>query len=214
MVKRALILSICIPALLPAALLRIEVSERSDVLDGKPFASAGPYERIVGKAYFAVDPNLPANKIITDIAKAPRNEDGLVAFLADFECLKPRDPNHGNHAVLFEVSNRGGKSMLNLFGDDFLLEQGYTLLWLGWEFDVPPGPGMLRLYAPVAQGITGLVRSEITVDRKSTRQSLGDRSQLAYPVMDPNDPALTLMSRRPSWSSCGPETRRPAMKRS
>jgi hypothetical protein len=195
MVKRAWILSICIPALLPAALLRIEVSERSDVLDGKAFASAGPYERIVGKAYFAVDPNLPANKIITDIAKAPRNQDGLVTFSADFDCLKPRDPKHGNHAVLFEVSNRGGKAMLNMFGDDFLLDQGYTLVWLGWEFDVPPGPGLLRLYAPVAQGITGLVRSEIIVDHKATRQSLGDRSQLAYPAMNPDDPGLTLTVR-------------------
>jgi len=195
MVKRAWILSICIPALLPAALLRIEVSERSDVLDGKAFASAGPYERIVGKAFFAVDPNLPANKIIADITKAPRNAEGMVTFSADFDCLKPRDPKHGNHAVLFEVSNRGGKGMLSVFGDDFLLEQGYTLVWLGWEFDVPPGPGMLRLYAPVAQGITGLVRSEIIVDHKATRQSLGDRSQLAYPAMNPDDPGLTLTVR-------------------
>ena len=195
MLKRAWILSLCIPALLPAALLRIEVSERSDVLEGKAFASAGPYERIVGKAYFAVDPNLPANKIIADIAKAPRNGEGLVEFSADFDCLKPRDPKHGNHAVLFEVSNRGGKSMLDIFRGDMLLEQGYTLVWLGWEFDVPPGPNSLRLYAPVAQGITGLVRSEITLDHKATRQSLGDRSQLAYPVLNPDDPALTLTVR-------------------
>jgi len=195
MLKRVWILFICLPALLPAALLRIEVSERTDVLDGKPFASAGPYERIVGKAYFAVDPNLPANKIIADIAKAPRNEDGLVPFSADFYCLKPRDPRHGNHAVLFEVSNRGGRAMQSYFGGDFLMEQGYTLVWLGWEFDVPPGPGMLRLYAPVAQGITGLVRSEIIVDHKAMRQSLGDRSQLAYPAMNPDDPGLTLTVR-------------------
>jgi len=180
---------------MPAALLRIEVSERSDVQDGKTFASAGPYERIAGKAYFAVDPNLPANKIITDVAKAPRNGDGLVEFAADFDCLKPRDPRHGNHTVLFEVSNRGGKGMLGTFGDDFLMEQGYTLVWLGWEFDVPPGPSLLRLYAPVAQGITGLVRSEITVDHKEMRRSLGDRSQLAYPVLNPDDPGLTLTVR-------------------
>jgi len=195
MLKRAWILSVCLPALLPAALVRIEVSERGDVQDGKSFASAGPYERIVGKAYFTVDPNLPANKIVTDIAKAPRNEDGLVEFSADFYCLKPRDPHHGNHAVLFEVSNRGGKGMLGTFGDDFLQEQGYTLVWLGWEFDVPPGPNALRLYAPVAQGITGLVRSEITLDHKETRRSLGDRNQLAYPVLNPDDPALALTVR-------------------
>ncbi len=209
MMKRVWILSVILPALLPAALQRIEVSERSDVLDGKSFAAAGPYERITGKAYFAVDPNLPANKIITDIAKAPRNATGLVEFSADFYCLKPRDPKNGNHALLFEVSNRGGKGMLGTFdfggsldprtqadfGDDFLLEQGYTLVWLGWEFDVPPGPAMLRLYAPVAKGITGLVRSEITVDHVSTRQSLGDRNVLAYPVSNPADPALVLTVR-------------------
>ncbi len=209
MLKRAWILSACLPILLPAALVRIEVSERSDVLDGKAFATAGPYERIAGKAYFAVDPNLAANKIITDIAKAPRNEEGLVEFSADFYCLKPRDPRHGNHAVLFEVSNRGGKGMLGTFqmggsndprspqdfGDGFLMEQGYTLVWLGWEFDVPPGPNMLRLYAPVAKGLTGLVRSEIIVDHREIRQSLGDRNQLAYPLLNPEDPSLTLTIR-------------------
>jgi hypothetical protein len=209
MLKRAWILSACLPVLLPAALVRIEVSERSDVLDGKAFATAGPYERIAGKAYFAVDPNLAANKIITDIAKAPRNEEGLVEFSADFYCLKPRDPRHGNHAVLFEVSNRGGKGMLGTFdmggsddprsqqdfGDGFLLEQGYTLVWLGWEFDVPPGPNLVRLYAPVAKGLTGLVRSEIIVDHREIRQSLGDRNQLAYPVLNPDDPRLTLTIR-------------------
>jgi hypothetical protein len=195
MPKRAWILPILLPALLPAALLRIEVSERSDVQDGKAFAAAGPYERIAGKAYFAVDPNLPANKIIADIAKAPRDENGLVEFSADFYCLKPRDPHHGNHAVLFEVSNRGGKAMLGIFGDDFLMEQGYTLVWLGWEFDVPPGSEALRLYAPVAQGITGLVRSEIVVDHKETRRSLGDRYLLAYPVLNPDDAGLALTVR-------------------
>jgi hypothetical protein len=210
MVRRAWVLSFCLPALLSAALLRIEVSERSDVLDGKAFGSAGPYERIAGKAYFAVDPNLPANKIITDLAKAPRNEDGLVPFSADIYVLKPRDPKHGNGAVLFEVSNRGGKGMLAFFdhgsgaadprtekefGDGFLLEQGYTLVWLGWEFDVPPSPGALRLYAPVAKGITGLVRSEFVLDQKATRQSLGDRDQLAYAVLNPDDPGLTLTMR-------------------
>src|SRR6204780_1838015 len=118
MLKRAwiaLTLSLCLPALACAALLRIEVSERSDVLDGKPFGAAGPYERIAGKAYFAVDPNLPANKIVVDLDKAPRNEEGLVEFSSDIYVLKPRDPAHGNGAVFFEVSNRGGKGMLSGF---------------------------------------------------------------------------------------------------
>src|SRR5229473_1967699 len=90
-------------ALAHAALLRIELSERSDVLDGKAFGPAGPYERLVGKAYFAVDPANPANQIISDIARAPRNENGLVEFSSDIYILKPRDPAHGNGAVLYEV---------------------------------------------------------------------------------------------------------------
>ena len=187
MLKRAWILSILLPALLPGALLRIEVSERSDFPDGKSFASAGPYERIVGKAYFAVDPNLPANKIITDIAKAPRGADGMVKFSADFDCLKPRDPHHGNHAVLFEVSNRGGKAMLTTFGDAFLMEQGYTLVWLGWEWDIPAAnPNSLHFSAPhfrpEALPADGLVRSEFVADRTVTSFSLGDRNQDAIPV--------------------------------
>jgi len=195
MLKRVWMLVLCLPLVSPAALLRLEVSERSDVDGGKPVGTAGPYEWIAGKAYFAVDPNPPANQIIVDIAKAPRGDNGLVEFSADFSCMKPRDPARGNHALLFDVVNRGGKTTLGFFGERFLLEQGYTLVWLGWEFDVPPGPNLMHLYAPVAEGITGLVRSEITVDHPSIRQSLGDRSQLAYPLMDPNDPAMTLTVR-------------------
>lgn len=210
MTKRLALLAFLLPAILPATLLRIEVAGRSDVLDGKPFGSSGPYERITGRAFFAVDPNLPANKIIADIARAPRNENGLVEFSADIYCLKPRDPKNGNHNLIFEVSNRGGKGMLwafNLahpnndpraaadFGDAFLLDQGYTILWLGWEFDVPPGANLLHLYAPVVKGVTGLIRSEFTPDHKATSVSLGDRAQIAYPVLNPGDPSLTLTVR-------------------
>ena len=165
MLKRACLLAVYVAGLAPAALLRIELSERSDVLGGKSFGSAGPYERLIGKAYFAVDPANPANRIISDIDKAPRNEKGLVEFSADIYVLKPRDPAHGNRAVLFEVSNRGTKGMLLMynraagsldprapeqFGDEFLLERGFTLVWLGWQFDVPRRDGLMRLYAPVA----------------------------------------------------------------
>ena len=75
-------------------------------------------------------------------------------------------------------------------GDNFLLEHGFTLVWVGWEFDVPPGKELLRLYAPVAtnngQPIIGLVRSEWEGDKRVTTISLGDRAQIGYPVADPN----------------------------
>ncbi len=194
----------------PGALLRVEVEERSDVLGGRPFGASGAYERIQARAYFAVDPKAPANRAIADIGLAPRNDEGLVEFSADLYVLKPRDPRTGNGALLFEVSNRGGKGMLGIFdfaagsrdprsekelGDGYLLEKGYTLVWLGWQFDVARQPGILRLYTPPAQGVTGLVRCEIVVDKAETRASLADRDHIPYPAANPDDPALTLTVR-------------------
>ncbi len=33
-------------------------------------------------------------------------------------------------------------------GDGFLMREGYTLVWVGWEFDV--APNLVRVEAPVA----------------------------------------------------------------
>jgi hypothetical protein len=158
MLKKLFVLVLCLAPAMPGGLLRIELSERSDVLGGKSFGSVGPYERLVGKAFFAVDPKLPANQIVCDIDQAPRNDSGLVEFSSDIYVLKPRDPKNGNGAALYEVSNRGNKGMLAMynratashdpktaadFGDNFLLERGHTLIWLGWQFDVPRTEGLL-----------------------------------------------------------------------
>ena len=215
MLKKIFALALCLAPAMPAGLLRIELSERSDVLGGKSFGSVGPYERLVGKAFFAVDPKLPANQIVCDIDKAPRNDSGLVEFSSDIYVLKPRDPKNGNGAVLYEVSNRGNKGMLAMynratashdpktaadFGDNFLLERGYTLIWLGWQFDVPRTEGLMRLYTPIARNgdrpITGLVRSEILVDKKEYSRSFADRNtHIPYQMANPNDPTLTLTVR-------------------
>ena len=214
MLKKIFVLGLCLAPALPGGLLRIELSERSDVLGGKSFGPVGPYERLVGKAFFAVDPKLPANQIVCDIDKAPRNDSGLVEFSSDIYVLKPRDSKNGNGAVLYEVSNRGNKGMLAMynratssrdpktaadFGDNFLLERGYTLIWLGWQFDVPRTEGAMRLYTPIARNgdrpITGPVRSEIVVDKREFSHSLADRNHIPYTVANPNDPAMTLTVR-------------------
>jgi hypothetical protein len=36
-----------------AEVTRIEIASRTDVLAGKPFGDAGPYEKVIGKVYFA-----------------------------------------------------------------------------------------------------------------------------------------------------------------
>ncbi len=147
-----------------AAVKSIEVIERSDVLDSAAFGAAGPYERILAKAHFAIDPKLAPNRIIADIDLAPRNEAGEVEFSAELYILKPRDSAKGNGTAVVEISNRGGKGLLSMFdfaselarlqgstdpraqadfGDNFLLEHGFTMVWIGWEFDIPPSPKLL-----------------------------------------------------------------------
>ncbi|MBZ5610739.1 MAG: hypothetical protein LAP38_20950 [Acidobacteriia bacterium] len=205
--RRLLLLVPLVSALSFAAVTRVEITERGDVLQGAAFGPAGAYERVAGKVYFAVDPKLAPNRIIADIDLAPRNAEGKVEFSADLYMLRPREAAKGNGTALVEISNRGGKGLLGMFdlaagssdprapadfGDDFLLEQGFTLVWIGWEFDVPPGPRLMHLYAPVAtdngKPITGLVRSEWEGDKRVTTISLGDRNQVAYPLADPNAP--------------------------
>ena len=204
------------------ALDHVELSDRTDVLGGKSFGTAGPYERLVGKAYFQVDPANPANVIIVDVDKAPRNEKGMVEFSADLYVLKPREPKNGNGAIVFEVSNRGGKGMVGTFnraggstdprtekdfGDDFLLQQGYTIVWLGWQFDVPATPGLMRLYAPIAtdngKPITGLVRSEFTCDQRTDTMPVADRNHRPYEIVNPDDPNMQLTVRD---TPAGPRT--------
>jgi hypothetical protein len=101
------ILLVLAPALSHAELTRVEIKTRVDVLNGKAFGDVGPYEKLQGKAYFAVDPANPRNQVIADIALAPRNRDGKVEFSADLFILKPKDPSRGNGVVFFDVVNRG-----------------------------------------------------------------------------------------------------------
>ncbi len=187
-----------------ARVVTVEVSVRETVLAGKAFGLAGSYERIAGTLRYAVDPDLAANRIITDIELAPRNSDGHVEFSAPFFMLKPVDMGRSNGTVLYEVSNRGRKGMLSFFnlaagsldprderhfGDGFLMDEGYTLLWLGWQFDPPLRPELLRLDTPVAthdgKPIRGLVRSDFVVSDRTPTHSLADRSHVPYLAADP-----------------------------
>jgi hypothetical protein len=88
------------------------------------------------------------------------------------------------------------------FGDRFLLDQGFTLVWLGWQFDVARDPALLRAYVPLAQSgqqpITGLVRAELVPSTKVFTMSLADRNHIPYPAVDVNDSTLRLTVRERS----------------
>jgi len=210
---RALILFT--PLVLQAALVRVEVTERSPILPGKTFGRFGAYERIIGKAHFAVDPMAAANRDVVNLKLAPRNAKGQVEFYADFVIFAPVDPKESNGTLFFEVSNRGRKGLLSAFslasgsndprtekefGDGILFEQGFTLAWLGWQYDVPREPPLMSVTVPVAKNpdgspIRGVVRSDFVPDQGITSFSLGDRLFFPYRVADPKDPSATLTER-------------------
>jgi len=186
-----------------AHVTKVEVTSREDVQGGRAFALVGAYEKIIGKVHFAVDPANPHNKQIVDLDKASRNAQGEVEFTADLYLYKPKDMAKGNGAVLFEVSNRGGRGILRLvdggsgndeIGDGFLLREGYTVAWIGWQYDVSDGQG-LRLDVPTAyemggKAIRGLVRSDFTLALKRDDMPLGHimlgpSGGRGYPVDDP-----------------------------
>jgi len=211
----AALVSICLFATnAPAKVTRVEVLSRSDLLAGRAFGLAGAYEKIVAKVYFAVDPRNAHNQVIVDLDKVPPNARGEVEYSADLYILKPKDMGRGNGAALLEVPNRGGKALVRFFnhgrgssdpsteaemGDGFLMRHGFTLVWIGWQFDVPQGMNSLRLYAPVAtdrgKAITGLVRSDFVFSSKVYSTPLGHRGQNAQPALDPQNQEYSLTVR-------------------
>ncbi len=196
-----------------AGVKRIEFSARGDVANGKAWGAAGVYEGMIGKAYFSVDPKNPHNGGIPNIEKAPRNAKGAVEFSADIVILTPKDPGKGNGVALFEVPNRGAQTLFEFFdnlgvpgagsggpeqaefGDGLLLKQGYTLVWVGWQFSIPRDGDGIGIDLPIAmengKPMTGRVNAPFTPNGVSTTIDLDPDSAL-YPPVDINSPDATL----------------------
>ena len=198
MLKFCTVALVVLPAASQARLVRIEIAERS---------AAQGYEQIIGKAHFAVDPRIEANRRIADIGLAPRNSGGQVEFSADFHLMRPSGPPRRNGTVLFEPPNRGRKNAIGLFnrtsakpypqtdsdfGDNFLLSRGFTIVWLGWQPDLVPGAYVPRLYAPVLADVAGLVRTDYVPSAPETSFPIADPGHLAYPTLEHGHRRLTV----------------------
>ncbi len=163
-----------LPFTIQAAVVRVEITDRSDI--GK----AG-YEQLTGKLHFEIDPKRAQNAIIADVDLAPVNAAGKVNFVADLRLWKPKDDARGNGAAWMEIPNRGGKASL----PTSMMEQGFTMLNVGWEFDV--AADKLRLEVPRAQNkdgspIRGVVSAVFTPDKKLDEQPITDLTD--YPPVD------------------------------
>ena len=191
-----------------AEVVRFEiVAVESPTFEGRQFGSVGRYEKIVARAFLEVDPNDQHNSGIVDLKLAPRNAAERVEFVADVVILKPIDLAKGNGRIFYEVVNRGRKISLSLIndaprgsdptvaaaaGNGYLMREGYTLVWSGWQGDVPPGEDRLQLEVPVLEGITGTNQDEFIFDHDYNPFI----ASLSYPAADLDPLKATLTVRQ------------------
>jgi hypothetical protein len=195
-----------------AEVVRVDVARRADV------GSSG-YEKIVGTVHFSLDPRDAVNQAIVDLDRAPRNAAGRVEFTADLYILKPREATRSNGVALVDVLNRGRKIVLGGFnrggtndpatdadlGDAFLMREGFTLVWVGWQFDVQRRNGLMGLDAPLAQGVGGTVRASFTPNDRQPDVTVGDLT--GYPPADAAGADTTLTVRDGPFGSPTPIAR-------
>ncbi|HMI57761.1 MAG TPA: alpha/beta hydrolase domain-containing protein [Gemmatimonadaceae bacterium] len=198
------------PASALAHVVRVVIDTREPLAAGASFGNAGAYERLTGRVYFAFDPSNPHDRQIVDLSRAPRNAQGEVEAWAEFVMLRPVDASRASGVTLVDVVNRGGMTVgvfhlgsnrqlpedsASYYGDALLLRRGITVVMLGWQWDILPDAHALHFHPPVAGSaahpITGLVRSDVTVDVPTHTISLGHvvgaNMALAYPVSDTAD---------------------------
>jgi hypothetical protein len=184
-------------------------SVQSPTFDGVSFGEAGRYEKLVGRALGELDPASPLNAVITDIALVPRNARGKVEYATDFYILKPVDAARGNKVLLCDVTNRGNKitylplnfpfkappefppinnpSTAEDVGTGYLMRQGYTIVWTGWDATAPAGNDRLTMTVPIAsagdQPIIGPALEEIAID--NAQNVTPDTAVFTWPLTYP-----------------------------
>jgi Alpha/beta hydrolase domain len=185
----------------------LEIASRTPAFGGRRFGTRGAYEQIIGKAHMRIDPRSAANRGIVDLARAPRDADGLVNYDVDVFILRPQDPAKSRRVLFYDVVNRGmrllsmmsgGSMNPNDPGDGLLMRQGYTLVWSGWQGDIN-GKGLIGARFPVATAggkpgtgpVTGRVSTEMIFD-----SAKGDRITLPYPAAALTQPGARLTVRQ------------------
>ncbi len=191
--------------------MKIEITRVDSAFDGFSFGNIGAYEKVVGRAFAEVDPTHPLNAGIINIDKAPTNAAGRVEYRVDFYLLKPADLRNGNRRIFYDVVNRGNKLALNNLndaprvndpataadaGNGFLMRQGYSLLWSGWQGDVGEGDDLLRAQLPIATergaSIVATSRDEFILEHTHSPVTVS----LSYPANTLDQGAATMTVRQ------------------
>ncbi|WP_407309380.1 alpha/beta hydrolase domain-containing protein [Pseudomonas sp. nanlin1] len=227
-----------------SAVQSLSIKGQGLAFNGTRFGDVGTYTYLLAEANATVSANDPCAKSIVDLANAA-DEHGQVAYRFDVVILTPTDPAKANGTLLYEVVNRGRAIAMAVLqdggandlynavrpsvsadkvvtgqgaGNGFVLNQGTTLVWSGWQGDRPqslhgetaqisaaqPWP-MLGMSLPVARDrahgnrtLEAFVQDEF-IANDATSQLLGtyhkraaDTSARLTLQRTPQSPALTV----------------------
>lgn len=200
----------------------IEITYRGPYSSGESFGATGAYERLDGVLDFSVDPDNAANSLITDLGLAPRDAQGRVHFKSDFTLLVPAEQRRANKRLIVDVVNRGRRRVVGTFnraplpstdqwevhpGDGFLFEHGYSVVSVGWQWDVFRSEILMGLEPPVATLEGNQIRGQVVVEMRPNEvertRLLADRIHKPYPVFDLDEADAMLLVR--DWED-GPDT--------
>ncbi|WP_213763785.1 alpha/beta hydrolase domain-containing protein [Caballeronia sp. dw_19] len=187
-----------------------------------PAGAAGPYQVITAVVHGELDPNNPLNAGIVNIKNAPVGSDGYVAYATDVVILRPQSASTANRVLFYDVVNRGSK-----IGDasfvgggaldtgaaptssfPSLLRNNYTILWSGWQGDVPltgnstlAGAGLLGTSFPVATNKDGTLMTALSREEFIPDYAGGPATTipLTYAPANLNDKTSVTFTARQSW---------------
>jgi hypothetical protein len=198
-------------------IIEINIAAVEPFAEGKAFGQAGGYVRVRGVAQGVLDPRAPENAGIVDLDKATRNKAGQVEYATDVFILRPAEPRRGSGVLVYDVTNRGSKRILQLIDDvpandpiavndpktardaglGFLLGRGHSIVWSGWDPGAPRANNGLGADFPVAfdngEPITGRIRDEFQAGTRGPAELVVRR--LSYPAASLDQPAARLAVR-------------------
>ena len=174
-----------------ARITEINVQRVEPFASSASFGDVGAYERVRGVAKGELDPADPRNKGIANLDKVPRNARGRVEYEVEWFMLRPANPALGNHKILFEVTNRGRKFLMNRImdaptqaagavndpktkddaGNALFFRQGWTMVWSGWDPDAPKSNHGMTMKSPVVPGVNRVIRDELVSGTRSPQRA-------------------------------------------
>lgn len=186
-----------------ARVIEFKVTNTAPAFEGASFGNVGTYERIDAVAEFAIDPASERGRRIVDLDKVPADENGLVRFSAEVTILRPTNPDKASGTLVYDVPNRGRNLLFMLMnlgdssslpataqeaGDGYLMQEGYTIVWSGWQSGLPDES--LNITLPTIPDVVGLSREEFVFDDAENVSVVN----LTYPAadLDPKKATLTV----------------------